>query len=158
MRRPARCYVLCTARGGRSHAFLQFYVRDHSSYIILPPGIRLPHRDHTSYIILPPGIRLPHHLRAGAAQRGEIDLFRKVPCGPLLRYPSRATGNVSSSDCALSQCWGGVLGLLLALPTRSFLACRVMSVREGTNPDPNLDWMQRALTLALIGMGCRRAH
>ena len=26
MRPRARCYVWCTARGGRSHAFLQFYV------------------------------------------------------------------------------------------------------------------------------------
>ena len=26
MRPPARCYVWCTARGGRSHAFLRFYV------------------------------------------------------------------------------------------------------------------------------------
>ena len=26
MSAPARCYVWCTARGGRSHAFLQFYV------------------------------------------------------------------------------------------------------------------------------------
>ena len=26
MSAPARCYVWCTARGGRSHAFLQFHL------------------------------------------------------------------------------------------------------------------------------------